>query len=92
MGEQMNHSVTFYANDVEVAQGTLVGRNDKMFTFKNATLDQSKHGTARLTVAVHRHNSTPLVLDDCHVMESDAGKLVLFADQIIGDDSEAAWV
>ena len=89
----MNHPTTFYVNDVEVANGTLIGRNDKMFTFKNATLDPSfSSSMGRLTVAVHRHGSTPLVLDDCHVMESGPGKLVLFADQIVGDDSATAWV
>jgi len=86
-GEQMNHAAIFYANDVEFARGTLVKRNDTIFTFKAAPFaEPSANGAARLTVAVHRHGTTPLVLDDCHVMESGAGDLVLIADQIIGDD------
>ncbi|MGH7706528.1 MAG: hypothetical protein ACREM8_01555 [Vulcanimicrobiaceae bacterium] len=87
-GEQMNHAAIFYANDVEVARGTLVKRNDSIFTFKAAPFAEfSASSTARLTVAVHRHGTTPLVLDDCHVMGSGADNLVLIADQIIGDDS-----
>ena len=88
-GEQMNHAAIFYANDVEVARGTLVKRNDNIFTFKTAQFaERSANSTARLTVAVHRHGTTPLVLDNCHVMGSGAGNLVLIADQIIGDDSD----
>ena len=88
-GEQMNHAAIFYANDVEVARGTLVKRSDNIFTFKAAPFaERSAHSMARLTVAVHRHGTTPLVLDNCHVMESGAGNLVLIADQIIGDDSD----
>jgi hypothetical protein len=88
-GEQMNHAAIFYANDVEFARGTLTKRNDKIFTFKTAPLERSDNDTARLTVAIHRHGTTPLVLDDCHVMGSDDGDLILIADQIIGDDSNA---
>ncbi len=89
-GEQMNHEAIFYANDVEVARGTLVKRNDRIFTFKTAPFAEfSAKSTARLTVAVHRHGTTPLVLDNCHVMESDPGNLVLIGDQIIGDDSDS---
>jgi len=88
-GEQLNHAAIFYANDVEFARGTLVKRKDNIFTFKAATVaERSSNGTARLTVAVHRHGTTPLVLDDCHVMESGADDLVLIADQIIGDDPD----
>lgn len=88
-GEQLNHAAIFYANDVEFARGTLVKRNDNLFTFKAALFaEHSANSTARLTVAVHRHGTTPLVLDDCHVMESGADDLVLIADQIIGDDPD----
>ncbi len=87
--EQLNHAAIFYANDVEFARGTLVKRNDSIFTFKAAPFDESSaNSTVRLTVAVHRHGTTPLVLDDCHVMGSEAGDLVLIADQIIGDDPD----
>lgn len=89
-GEQLNHEAIFYANDVEFARGTLVKRNDTIFTFKTAPFgERSDNDTARLTVAIHRHGATPLVLDDCHVMGSEAGDLILIADQIIGDDSNA---
>ncbi|MBV8602210.1 MAG: hypothetical protein JO359_11660 [Candidatus Eremiobacteraeota bacterium] len=91
-GEQMNHAATFYANDVEVTRGTLVKRHDRTFTFKTAPFAESLATTtaARLTVAVHRHGTTPLVLDDCHVIGSGGGELVLTADQIIGDEPESS--
>jgi len=89
-GEQMNHAATFFANDVEVARGTLVKRNDRIFTFKTAPFAEfSANGAARLTVAVHRHGTTPLVLDDCRVTASGADDLVLIADQIVGDDTDS---
>jgi hypothetical protein len=90
-GEQMNHAAIFYANDVEITRGTLIKRHDRTFTFKTAPFAEApaNGAAARLTVAVHRHGTTPLVLDDCHVIGSDDGGLVLIADQIIGDDSDS---
>jgi hypothetical protein len=89
-GQQMNHAAIFYANDVEVARGTLVKRNDSLFTFKTAPFAEfSANSMARLTVAVHRHGTTPIVLDNCHITASGADDLVLMADQIIGDDADS---
>ena len=92
-GEQLNHAAIFYANDVEVARGTLVKRNDNVFTFKTAPFaESSANSTARLTVGVHRHGTTPLVLDNCQVMESGAEDLVLRANQVIGEDPSVGEV
>jgi hypothetical protein len=90
-GEQLNHAAIFYANDVEVTRGTLIKRNDRTFTFKMAPFAEppANNTAARLTVAIHRHGNTPLVLDDCHVVGTSDGDLVLVADQVIGDDSDA---
>ena len=90
-GEQMNHAAIFYANDAEITRGVLVKRHDRTFTFKTAPFAEppANSTTARLTVAVHRHGTTPLVLDDCHVIGSGDGELVLVADQIVGDDSDS---
>ena len=90
-GEQMNHAAIFYANDVEVTRGTLVKRHDRTFTFKTAPFAEppANDTAARITVAVHRHGNTPLVLDDCRVIGSGDGDLVLVADQIIGDEPDS---
>src|SRR5579872_6197203 len=90
-GEEMNDAAIFYANDVEVTRGTLIKRRDRMFTFKTApfTGALASSAAARLTVGIHRHGTTPLVLDDCRVIGSGNGDLVLIADRIIGDDSDS---
>ena len=90
-GEQLNHGAIFYANDVEVTRGTLIKRHDRTFTFKTTLFAEppANGAAARITVAIHRHGNTPLVLDDCHVVGSDDGDLVLTAEQIIGDDPDS---
>lgn len=90
-GEQLNHAAIFFANDVEITRGTLVKRDDRTFTFKAVPFAElpANSTAARLTVAVHRHGTTPLVLDDCHVIGSSDDDLVLIADQIIGDESDS---
>lgn len=89
-GEQLNHAAVFYANDVEITRGTLIKRNDRTFTFKMALFTEPPaDGAARLTVGVHRHGTTPLVLDNCHVVGSGDGNIVLTADQIIGDEPDS---
>ncbi|MGH7660988.1 MAG: hypothetical protein ACRENA_08780 [Vulcanimicrobiaceae bacterium] len=92
-GEQLNHTATFYADDVEITRGTLIKRSDKTFTFKVALFaESSANGEARLTVGIHRHGTTPLVLDNCRVVGSDDGNIVLTADQVIGDDPDSGDV
>jgi len=93
-GEQMNHAAIFFANDIEVTRGTLIKRHDRTFTFKTAPFAEPTAGSkaARLTVAIHRHGTTPLVLDDCQVIASSDGDLVLTANQIIGDDSDSGGI
>ena len=90
-GEQLNHAAIFYANDIEITRGTLVKRSDRTFTFKTTPFPEktANNEAARLTVAVHRHGTTPLVLDDCHVIGAGEGDLVLVADQIIGDEPDS---
>src|SRR5579872_5175777 len=90
-GEELNDAAIFYANDVEVTRGTLIKRRDRTFTFKIASfaVPPANGAPPRLTVGIHRHGTTPLVLDDCRVIGSGNGDLVLIADQIIGDESDS---